>query len=273
MENQNQFSKTNEKPKTCIIYTRANHDAGHNLLSQRETCEQFAAAHGINVIQHFEGYAGDTQREFERMIAFAKANAQRLNYILVSALDRFSRAGIAAITLSAELQQRYGIRVLSANERFTDSSYDEFMSYIQLLLPALDKSISREKILAGKRKRALRGEWAGVPPRGYEVTGSGRNVRLSFTSEAQLIKEAFVKRSEEMSVSTLRDWLSSKGFYIANSRLHSMLRNCFYAGYIKSVYVPGKLIRGTHPPIIDAETFFLINQINEGDEIIENLNS
>jgi hypothetical protein len=59
------------------------------------------------------------------------------------------------------------------------------------------------------------------------------------------------------------DKLGTYGFKIGLRNLAWVLSNPFYCGYISSSMLPGELIKGKHPALIDINSFLKANQIKQ----------
>jgi site-specific DNA recombinase len=82
----------------AVIYTRvSSKDQVENLSlsTQRKACLHYAQKHGHNVLQIFggtnESAQTDERKEFTLMINFVKKSREKVSFILVASLERFSR--------------------------------------------------------------------------------------------------------------------------------------------------------------------------------------
>jgi hypothetical protein len=55
------------------------------------------------------------------------------------------------------------------------------------------------------------------------------------------------------------------GVRVTIRHLAWILANPFYCGYISVVLLPGEIIKGKHPALIDEETFLKANQISKSN--------
>ena len=100
----NQFGKGSktEKVKTgnCVIYTRVSTkeqaDNNMSLHTQRRYCEQFATKNSYTIMGYFggtyESAQTDERKEFNNMLYFVKKSSEKISYIIVYSVDRFSRS-------------------------------------------------------------------------------------------------------------------------------------------------------------------------------------
>lgn len=99
-----QFAKGSKKTKgagnNCVIYTRVSgkeQEEGYSLDTQKRECEEFAEKNGLNILGYFggtyESAKNDERKEFNKMLQSIKRSKQKVSYIIVYMLDRFSRSG------------------------------------------------------------------------------------------------------------------------------------------------------------------------------------
>lgn len=103
----------NKAIQSCVIYTRVSSkeqmDTNQSLEWQKKYCDEYAIKNKLNVLGYFggtyESAKSDERKEFNRMLKFVKTSKQKVSYILVYSLDRFSRTGDSAIYISSELKK------------------------------------------------------------------------------------------------------------------------------------------------------------------------
>src|SRR5688500_6747484 len=89
------------KKTTCVIYTRVStKEQAENNMSldiQRKACEQFVKNHGYKIMAYFggtyESAKTDERIEFSNMLSFVEKSRERIYFIIVYSIDRFSRSG------------------------------------------------------------------------------------------------------------------------------------------------------------------------------------
>lgn len=264
------------KPNLCkkqtrntIIYTRVSSKeqalTNQSLETQKKHCLQYALSHDLNVIGFYggtyESAKTDERKEFNRMISYIKTNKEKVSFILVYSLDRFSRTGGNAIFISSELK-RHGVSILSVAQQIdTDSHSGKLQESIHFIFSQYDNDLRREKCIVGMKEKLQRGEWLGRPPIGYRRS-DGRDRRIEFDENAEFIAQVFLlKASETLSNTEISRQMANMGFNISNKILTNMLRNPFYCGYISHKLLDGKLIKGNHEALITEEIFLKVNYI------------
>ena len=125
-----QFGVTSNKKRTkvtennCVIYTRVStkEQAENNLSlgTQMKACEEYAQKYCINIVNYFggtyESAKTDERKEFVRMLSFVKRSKEKIRWIVVYNVDRFSRTGANGIYIANELKKQ-GISILSVQCR------------------------------------------------------------------------------------------------------------------------------------------------------------
>ena len=94
------------KGSNCVIYTRVSTkeqaDNNMSLETQRKSCEQYALRNKYNIVGCFggtyESAKTDERKEFNNMLSCVKKSKEKISYIIVYSVDRFSRSGANAFT-------------------------------------------------------------------------------------------------------------------------------------------------------------------------------
>ena len=167
--------RTQPKPsRNTIIYTRVSSKeqalTNQSLETQKKHCLQYALNHDLNVIgfygRTYESAKTDERKEFNRMMNYIKSNKEKVSFILVYSLDRFSRTGGNAIHISSELKSN-GISIMSVVQQIdTDSHSGKLQESIHFVFSQYDNDLRREKCVAGMRNKLLKGKWIGQAPTG-----------------------------------------------------------------------------------------------------------
>ncbi|MDX2062536.1 MAG: recombinase family protein [Bacteroidia bacterium] len=254
---------------TCVIYTRVSTkeqaDTNMSLATQLKACEAYAEKHGLTVLGRFggtyESAKNDERKEFRRMLDFVKKARQKVSYIIVYSVDRFSRSGANAIYIAAELKTQ-GILVQAVTQPAdTATPSGSLQQNIQFIFSEYDNQLRREKIIAGTRDALRRGEFPHKPPRGYmSVTRTGKRV-IEFSVEAPLIRQAFEWKAEGLTNALICDRLKARGLTILHQKLAELFENPFYCGLLAHKMLDGEVLKGKHPPLVTEELFLKVNRI------------
>lgn len=182
-----------------MIYTRVatkeQADTNMSLATQLKACEGYAEKHGLIVLGRFGGTyeiaKNDERKEFKRMLDFVRKCRQKVSYIIVYSVDRFSRSGANAIYIAAELKQQ-GILVQAVTQPADAATPPgSLQQNIQFIFSEYDNQLRREKIMVGTREALRRGDFPHKSPRGYtNVVRNGKRV-IEFSADVPLIRQAF----------------------------------------------------------------------------------
>ena len=129
-----------ERFPNAVIYTRVSTSEQENnfsLETQLEKCEKCAKNNELSIIKKFGGVSEsaktDDRKEFNEMLKFVKNIKNKIGYIIVSDIDRFSRTGMRAVALVDELKTNFGIKVLeSSATSITDNVNDEVLTDLKI---------------------------------------------------------------------------------------------------------------------------------------------
>ena len=266
--------------KRVVIYTRVSTEEqareGHSLEAQYDICAKFASSRNWNIVDHLQdaGKSGksDNRTGFQKMIGYVRSG--QCDVVLTHKLDRFSRNIVHILTYMREFA-KLEVSYCSANEQF---DFTTPMGKVMLAMLAAFAEWYLDNLSAetakGKKQRAKKGLWNGLPPLGYQSNDTGDLEVVP--GEAELIKVAFEKYATGVysyaDIAVLlngrglrtRPWGASRGkprpFTKDASR--AMLTNPFYAGRIayrgRDARKRGQPLfstDGQHTAIISAELF------------------
>ena len=253
-----QFAKGQKKLEksantNCVIYTRVSTkeqaENNQSLETQRKYCENFATKNNYSILGYFggtyESAKTDERTEFNRMLAAVKKTNQKIAYIIVYSVDRFSRSGANAIYIANELK-KHGVTILSVTQ-LTDSTTasGSLQQNIQFIFSQYDNDMRREKCMSGTRERLLKGQWCGQYPTGYKLVREGKEEKLVVNEKGKLIRKAFLWKAEQgLSSAEILSRLQSLGLKLHRQRLSEIFRNPFYCGLISHRSLDGELIEG-----------------------------
>lgn len=237
-----------------------------SLETQRSACESFAKQNHYKIMAYFggtyESAKTDERIEFNNMLSFLKKGRQKISYIIVFSVDRFSRSGANAIYIAEQLKQQ-GINLISVMQP-TDVSTPSgaLQQNIQFIFSEYDNQLRREKTITGMRNMLLRGDWCTKPPRGYDIVKVNSKRSIVVNAEGQLLRKAFLWVYEEkISQTVVLDRLNALGVKISKNNVSNMLQNPFYCGILVSRSLQGKIVNGNHEKLISKELFLEVNKI------------
>ena len=111
----------------------------------------------------------DERKQFNNMLAFVKKSKEKISYIIVYSVDRFSRSCANAIYIAEKLK-REGITVFAVTQPTdTTTASGSLQQNIQFIFSEYDNQLRREKCMAGVKEHLLNGIWCTAPPTGYDI--------------------------------------------------------------------------------------------------------
>ncbi len=258
----------------CVIYTRVSSkeqmETNQSLEWQKKYCDEYAIKNKLNIKGCFggtyESAKSDERKEFNRMLKFVRAskqNKEKINYILVYSLDRFSRTGDSAIYIAGELKKA-GVNIMAVTQPIdTNSHAGALQQNIQFIFSKYDNDLRRQKTIDGMREKLLRGEWIGHTPRGYSFVKGAEKQTIIIDDKGELIRQAFEWRANGMTYDHIVEKLASYGMKMPKQILTDTFRNPFYMGYLSHNLLNGEVVKGKHPPLISEELFFRVNELKK----------
>ena len=259
--------------QNCVIYTRVSSkeqmDTNQSLEWQKKYCVEYAIKNKLDVRGFFggtyESAKSDERKEFTRMLKFVKASKEKISYILVYSLDRFSRTGDSAIFIASELKKT-GVNIMAVTQPIdTNSHAGALQQNIQFIFGKYDNDLRRQKTIDGMREKLLRGEWIGNAPTGYSFVKGAATQTLVFNEKGEGMKQAFTWRANGMTYEQIIEKLKVLGISMPKQTLGDILRNPFYCGFISHNLLHGEVIKGKHPALIDEDLFLRANELKKTD--------
>ena len=257
------------KTNNCVIYTRVSTkeqaDNNMSLETQRKACEQFAQKNLYTNLGYFggtyESAKTDERKEFSRMLNFVRKSREKISFIIVYSVDRFSRSGGNAIYITENLKKQ-GVSVVSVTQP-TDSSTPSgsLQQNIQFIFSEYDNQLRKEKCMAGVKEALMRGEWCHKPPLGYDfVIREGKRI-VVINEKGKILKKAFLWKAEGIATEEVRKRVEALGLKFRHQTLSFILRNPFYCGWMAHNALEGKLMKGNHEKLISEKIFLQVNEV------------
>ena len=253
----------------CVIYTRVSTkeqaDNNMSLATQRKVCEQYAARVGMQINGYFggtyESAKTDERQEFNKMLNFVNKSKEKIGYIIVYRVDRFSRSGTNAMYIADQLKKK-GIVVYAVTQP-TDASTvsGRLQQNIQFIFSEYDNQLRRKKCMDGIKDKLLEGVWCARAPMGYDVIKRGDKKEYQINKVGKLIGKAFHWKGEGASNEEVLARLASHGVQLTKQRISCILRNPFYCGLIVHNALEGRVIEGCQEKIVSQELFLKVNGI------------
>ncbi|WP_455714960.1 recombinase family protein [Anaerosporobacter sp.] len=259
---------------TAAIYIRVSTEdqTDYSPDAQKRLISTYANQHNLVVPKEYifidEGISGrraDKRPAFMQMIRIAKKKPRPFDVILVHKFDRFSRSREDSILYKSLLKRECGIRVISITEHLED---DKFSIILEAILEAMAEYYSlnlSDEVLKGMTEKAIRGGYQAAPPLGYEIKHL-REIPTIKEGEAQIVRliyEHFLTLHQSpyeiARELNQRGFLSKRGNPFEKRTIEYILKNSFYAGYIrfqlKRDTSTSILSKGLHEPLISEDMY------------------
>jgi site-specific DNA recombinase len=254
----------------CIIYTRVSTkeqaDTNMSLATQNKACNQYAEKYGYTVLKCFgqtyeSATTDDERKEFTAMLHFVKKSRERISYIIVYSLERFSR-NENSLWVTSQLR-KLGVEIISVTQPIdTSNPSGQMQQKMLFLFGEFDNQLRKQKCMAGTKEALIRGDWPAHAPYGYTIQKINGKRTIVPNHTGKLIRQAFHwKALDGLSNEAIRDKLKEHGFKIPHQRLSEMLRNPFYCGLLSHKMLEGKVIKGNHEPLISQDLFLQANGV------------
>ena len=259
--------------QNCVIYTRVSSkeqmDTNQSLEWQKKYCVEYAIKNKLNIQGYFggtyESAKSDERKEFTRMLKFVKSSKEKISYILVYSLDRFSRTGDSAIYISGELKKT-GVNIMAVTQPIdTNSHAGALQQNIQFIFSKYDNDLRRQKTIDGMREKLLRGEWIGNAPTGYSFVKGAVTQTIIINEKGEAMKQAFMWRANGMTYDQIVAKLKPLGITMPKQTLTDIFRNPFYCGFMSHNLLNGEVIKGKHPALVDEDLFLRANELKKTD--------
>lgn len=263
---------------TAAIYIRVSTEdqTDYSPDAQKRLILAYANQHNLVVPEKYifidEGISGrraDKRPAFMQMIRIAKKKPRPFDVILVHKFDRFSRSREDSILYKSLLKRECGIRVISITEHLED---DKFSIILEAILEAMAEYYSlnlSDEVLKGMTEKAIRGGYQAAPPLGYEIRHL-REIPTIKEEEAHIVRLIYdhfltLHQSPYEIAKELnrKGFLSKRGNPFEKRTIEYILKNPFYAGYIrfqlKRDTSTSILTKGLHEPLISENMYQAVN--------------
>jgi site-specific DNA recombinase len=256
--------------KNVILYRRVSTTDqklnGHSLSTQNNNLREFARNNGMNVVREYmEDFSAKNfnRPEFRRMEEYVKNNKGKVDYILITNWDRFSR------NIGDGLNVIYSMKALGVEINCTESWIDYndpshvLILSVYLAGPEVENKIKSQKVRVNMRQGLKEGRWNRAQPVGYikgrDPQNPNRPLMQIDPIKGPLIAELFKEFAQGVySQSEILRMPKYKSLKLSKSNLSRFLKNVLYAGKIK---VPAlkeeqeELVDALHKPLITWEIF------------------
>lgn len=259
--------------KRAILYTRVSTDEqaqkGFSLPHQKMMLEKYCSVKEITVVKHYEedfSAKNFDRPEFNKLMLFIKANRGKIDLLVFTRWDRFSRNQEEALRVIRELK-KYGV-TLDCVEQSLDMNQPEskVMLALYLSIPEVENDKISIRTTEGIRRAKIEGCWTGVAPIGYKNHRNEADKSTLIPSEdSLLVQEAFQLYSRSIySLEEVRRKMLKKGLKISKQQFYNMMQAVVYIGKVV-VFAYGqeeeRIVEGLHEPIVTEELFYKVQSL------------
>lgn len=246
------------------VSSREQEREGFSLDIQEDALRQYAQRNDGEIIRLFRiaetASKRDERKTFKELLAFAKANAHRLDGLLFYKVDRASRNIFDYVELE-RLESEHGLRFISVSQPTENTPAGRMQRRMLASMASFYTEQQSLDVREGLARRVKSGLFVSKPPFGYiNVRTNGRSlieVDPENAAKIRRIYELYAYNSHTLD--SLAKALADEGvtycesishFYA--SRLYAILIDRSYIGEIKHT---GQWHPGTHEPLVDRATW------------------
>lgn len=262
--------------KKGILYIRVSTDEqaekGYSIADQEERLIRHCERNSIEVIAvYHEDYSAKTfdRPEFNKLMNFCKKNPGDVDYLLFINWSRFGRNTGDSYGVIKQLN-KLNIEP-QAIEQPLDLKIPEnkMMLAFYLASPEVENDRRSINVYRGMRRAKKSGRWMATAPLGYKNARDENNKPIIVADKnAVLIRKAFEELlSKNFTIEEVRRRFNSHGLKCSRSNFNRLVHNPVYAGKIlipSTIDEPEELVEGVHEPIVDANTFWEVQEILNG---------
>ena len=256
------------KNKRVILYRRVSTTEqkihGNSLNAQRSSLRDFCEKKSMVVVKEYqEDFSAKNfdRPAFKELLAFAKQNKSKIDFLLISSWDRFSRNAFEALGIIKEFED-LGIEINCIDGWIDYRDPNQLIMQLMYLgLPEVDNRIRSQKVVTGMRQALSEGRWIHMQPKGY-LPGKdafGKTLMKPHPEIASLITELFNDYAlglySQNELLKLAKYIPLK---LTRSNLSRMLKQIAYAGKIR---VPAhqdeveQIVDALHEPLITMDIY------------------
>lgn len=249
-------------------------DQSKSLQYQESTIRDYCRRNELELKAVFKDNGEDSytfdRPNYKALEEFIKKYLGQCQYLIVLDHDRFSRNLPEALMKITELEKKYGVKVISTNERvdIDTSDPDVFMKRaFDYMIANKELFTIRSRTKQGIRNARENGRYLGRAPFGYENVLDGTKRNLIRINPKQSVVVARIFREYILGVPPYIIYKSAKemGFkHTGSNAIFDILKNPLHAGLIRvPAYknLPEKLVKGIHEAIVSETDFYLVQKM------------
>ena len=261
--------------KNVIIYSRVSTDEqaekGYSVRHQLEMLHRFSEMKEYNILKCYEedfSAKNFNRPEWIKLEAYVKANKTKIDKILFTKWDRFSRNLEEALFVIKRFK-KMGIELNAVEQPLDMSNPDnKTMLMIYLIIPEVENDKNSMRTKDGIIRARKEGAYTSKPPFGYERIRIEDKASMRPNKDAEIVREMFREVTNGvLSIEQIRKDFIKKGYKGCKQSFYNMLRNKLYCGKIhvpEHQKEPAYWVDGLHDPIIDEITFQSVQDVIDG---------
>ena len=252
------------------VSSREQEREGFSLAVQEDALKAYATREHGEIIKLFRiaetASKTDERKAFKELIAYAKANAEKLDALLFYKVDRAARNLFDYVELE-RLESDYGVPFISVSQPTENSPAGRMMRRTLANMASFYTEQQSLDVQEGLQRRVHEGWFIGKAPYGYKnIRINGRSVIQIDAAAAKTVRRIFhVFAYENVTLDDLMQRLKDEGLtyrpsypYFARSKVHTMLRD---RSYIGEVPYRNEWLKGNHEAIIERDTWNRVQTI------------
>lgn len=248
-------------------------DKGYSQRNQEEMLRKYCDSHSIqirNIIYEDHSAKSFNRPEWKKMLTQLKKHRNKIDFILFTKWDRFSRNAGDAYQMINILRE-HGVEP-QAIEQPLDLSIPEnkMMLAFYLAAPEVENDRRALNVLYGMRRAKKEGRYMGLAPVGYKnkVDESGHKYITPKEPDASVLYWAFEQLATGV-FNTEQIWkkVRDKGLKCSKNAFWQAIRNPIYCG---KIFIPefkdegSYFVQGQHEPIITEVLYEEVQDILDG---------
>ncbi|MBL7900284.1 MAG: recombinase family protein, partial [Crocinitomicaceae bacterium] len=211
--------------------------------------------------------------EWKKWIKYAEQNYKEIDFLLVTAWDRFTRNADEGSQIINRHEERWNIKI-QAIEQPIDYNIPEqrkLILSIYLSLPEVDNIRRSMKIKGGIRQALKQGRWPAKAIFGYntERDSQGKSGLVPDPKTAPVVQYIFEQVAQGVSqIELCKEIAKTKGVKIARTGMSRIVRRALYIGKIivpAEKNEPAQIVQGLHEPLISESLFYQVQQQLHGN--------
>lgn len=247
-------------------------DQSKSLEYQENIIRNYCENNGLNILEIFSDNGQDSytfdRPDYLALEEFIRTHKGECQYLVVLDHDRFSRNLPEALIKIAELEKKYGVVVISTNERIgmNTADPDVFMKRAFDYLMANHELLNiRTRVRQGILNAKEHGRYLGKAPYGYRNVKSEKENYIKIDhAQAKVVRKIFRDYLLNIPLPAIHTNARDIGFHNhGKNAIYNVLKNCTYAGLVKIPLqrdTPERYVKAIHAEIISEEDFWNVQQ-------------